>query len=330
MPGNVNTTSFDQATNYLFVRNLLARSKPYLMHDKFGGSTSFAKRNGMSIKMRRHESWNVANVPILEGVTPAEEAPTKTDITATLRQYGNWVGLTDVAVNTSLEDVAAEQSDCAGENMGETMDIVFRDLLMGGTSVYYGNNVAGRVNVITHVEEADLQRIHRLLFANKAMYFATMTKGSTNVATSPIAPSFFALCHGNHLVDLEGLTGWKGVEKYSGQTQVYDSEFGSYGNFRFVGSQNAKVYPDAGGAAGLLISTTGVAADIYPILIFGKNAYDKVPLDTLNSRLIIKGFESGGTDDPLEQEMTVAWKAMTTLIITQDLNMYRYEVGCTA
>lgn len=327
---NVNTTTFDPGNLYLYVRNMLARSRPYLLHDKFGETTSFTKRNGLQIKFRRHNSWAIANTPITEPITPPEAVPTKTDITATLRQYGNWVSETDVSVETNLEDLISEQSDCAGENQGETMDVVYRDLLMGGTSVYYGNNVANRAAVITHIEEADLDRIHRILFANKAKYFAAMTKGSTNVATTPISPSYFGLCHGDHLVDLQGLTGWKAVEKYAGQTQVYESEFGCYGPFRFVGSQQAKVYPNAGGAMGLLKSTAGVLADIYPILIFGKNAYNLCPLDALNSSLIVKGFGSAGTEDPLNQIMTIGWKSMTTLCITQDLNMMRYEIGCLA
>ena len=59
------------------------------------------------------------------------------------------------------------------------------------------------------------------------------------------------------------------------------------------------IYPGAAGAAGDPIAST---------LVFGKNAYGVIALDSGNLHSIIKPKGSAGTSDPLEQISTIGWK----------------------
>jgi N4-gp56 family major capsid protein len=78
------------------------------------------------------------------------------------------------------------------------------------------------------------------------------------------------------------------------------------------------------------MSTTGEHADVYPILVLGKDCAGIVPLKgkTAITPTVINPMPS--KSDPLGQRGSVSWKTMQTAVILNDLNMYRIESACTA
>ena len=77
-------------------------------------------------------------------------------------------------------------------------------------------------------------------------------------------------------------------------------------------------------------STTGVNADVYPILYLGRDAYGIVSLkgDQAITPMVVNPKPAAG--DPLGQRGTVAWKTMTAITILNDSFMSRLEVAATA
>jgi N4-gp56 family major capsid protein len=325
---NIHTGSVLPAHSF-FKRKLLDTPTPYLIHSIPCDTEPLPSRNSSTMVMRRHADLANVTIPVVEGVAPAEAAIGYGDISVTVQEYINWVEMSDKASVTSLEALKAEYAKKLKKNMDQSLDTIWRDQLQGGTSVYFANNVANRLAVITRVEEVDLYNIDRLLFANMAEYFEPMATGSEKIGTTPLPPCYLCLCHGDVKRDLFALTGFKPAETYASQVRLYPSEFGSWGNFRFIGSQNCTVVANAGAAIGAsgLISTGGVTIDVYPMLIFGKGAAKIVPLDELSVDYIESGFED---DRPAHQTMTMAWKSTTAVIIVQQAFMVRYETGATA
>ena len=326
----VTTAVVAPGVSEFFVRTMLKVGRPYLVHSIPSTKIPFESRTGLIIKLRRHDDLADALTPFLEGVTPAEANPTYADITATLHQYGNWMKFSDIADLVSVENLRAIYAEKLGANMAKTADSINRDLQVGGTQVRYANNVVNRAAVVTSIATGDLQAIDRVLLGNNAEYFTSMTKGDAKFDTTPIRPAYFVIGHTDCKRNIEGLTGYDSVERYSSQTQVYDSEIGRWGNFRFILTSNAKIYPDLGGAPGALKSTTGAACDVYPLLIFAKDAYAEIALEEGNVSNITQEFGSAGTEDPLNQEMSIGWKFLKTGAIISDPNLYRYEIGVTA
>jgi N4-gp56 family major capsid protein len=326
------TTQIDPGKEFYFVERMLRTGRPFLLHDKFGRKLSFRSRNGMKIKLREYDDLAIADAPVAEGVTGASVQQTKTDFEATLQQYHNWVEITDVAEVVNVESVRTEVSMKLGINMNETIDAIYRDTLNGSSNAYRAAGVATRVLVNSIILLNDLKRIDRTMFANKARYITATTEGSQNANTTPIRPAYFVLTHGDMKYDIETLAGYDSVETYASQGKVYDSEIGRVGNFRFVLSQQAKVFPNEGAAvgAGTYISTGGANNDVYTSLIFGQDAYAYCPLDELTVQNIVKGFDSGGPENPVNNIMSIAWKAMTCLVVYHPLNMTRYESCATA
>lgn len=325
--GTTTTSTITSMHNYYALRKLLERNVPYTVHDLFGGKLPFKTREGMSLKARRYLRPVPVTTPAGEGVTPSSKSPTMDDVTLTLTQHIGWTEISDIVAATSQETVEAETVEWLSEDMHITRDYVIRDQLLAGTSVFYGNNVAGRSSIVTTIATTDLQTIERLMLRNSVRYFSVMTKGDTKIGTVPIGASFIAVGHTDLKKSIEALSGYIPVHQYAGQIEVYPSEVGAWGNFRFVLTPNGEIYEDAGGSVGTtgLISTTGSNIDVYPMLIIGKDAYDVVELNELSAKLIKHPFGHG--DDPAEQRETMAWKMVLGVLIKNQQNMYRYEIG---
>jgi N4-gp56 family major capsid protein len=327
MADTTTTTNIPAMQDAMAVRALIKRNVPYAVFDLFGGTFPFSRREGMTIRRRKYLTPVAVNVASSEGITPPASKPTPEDYEATIKQYIGWSEISDVVAESSIEAVEAEIVEWLNEKMWTTRELVYRDLLLGGTSVYYGNGAVSRVTTTSKVLFADLQNIERQMFTNKASYFSAMTKGAAAYGTAPIGAAYIIVAHVDTKKDFESMTNWKPVELYASQIQTYPSEVGSVGNFRVIMTQLAEVYADAGsvtGAGTTYNGTTGVGCDIYPLLIFGKNAYDVIPFDALSTKLIKHPFGHG--DDPAEQRETMAYKFATSLMITDQLSMYRLEV----
>jgi len=314
-------------------RNTLERAQPMLIHDKFGQKRPIPKGQGLAIKFRRYEAFTVATTPLTEGTTPAGQDMTKTDVTLTLAQYGDFTKLTDMVIETNLDPMVTEATDVLGEQMGLTLDTIYRNVLITGTSLRRANAVAARNLIITKIEENDLEAVERALRSNNAKRFTNLIKASTSVGTYGIRPAYWAIVHTDTIKDLEALTGYKSVAEYANQTGVMESEEGSFRGIRFVSTTNAKIWADLGGTAvtnGLKYTTANTACDVYGTLVFGMDAYGVCPLTSLTSKSIVKAVGSAGADDPLNQYGTVGWKATTVCGILNNSFMYRIEHGVTA
>ena len=153
-----------------------------------------------------------------------------------------------------------------------------------------------------------------------------MTTGSGNQGTSPQLPAFIGICHPDVAVDIAGLSGFNSVETYAGQVLTYLGEFGSLGiaglSVRFCLTEDASVDANAGAAVGSTgcRSTGGSNIDLYSVPIYGQDAIGTVGFgqrypdgsfeagDAMNTvDIIVKGLGSGGTSDPYDEIMTVAW-----------------------
>jgi N4-gp56 family major capsid protein len=70
---------------------------------------------------------------------------------------------------------------------------------------------------------------------------------------------------------------------------------------------------------------TAALADVYPILIFAKDAYGLVPLKGKASITPMIVNAKPSDSDPLAQRNHASWKAMQTTIILNDAWMTRIE-----
>jgi len=322
-------TQIPPAVRAFYDRVLLERATPYLAHNLFGQKRPVPQKKGDQPRFRKYSALTTATAPLVEGVTPTAQQLSKTDVDGQLVQYGTYVEITDYVQFTNQDPTLTEAAEVLGENAGETLDIIYRDVLNGGTSVQYAGSVAARGNIVTKIAAADLDIAIRALKAANAKYWMeNPIPGNTAVGTTPIAGSYFAITDSYVERDLNAITGYVPVHKYPNPSIALPGEVGSYRNIRFVESSNSKVRADLGGTAvtNILKYTTGTSnCDIHTILIFGKNAYGVTDLQGRGLEIINKPLGSG--DDPLNQRSTSGWKACTDCLILNESLMYRIECG---
>jgi N4-gp56 family major capsid protein len=314
-------------------RTLLKRATPNLVHDQFGQKRPIKKNSGNQIIFRRYESLAANITALTEGTPPTGKDMSKTDVTYTLAQYGDFTKFTDMVSMTNQDPIITEATELLGEQMGNSLDQVYRNVLVAGTSVRYGSGVAGRINVITKLLQADLDKAIRTLRSNNASFINDAIKASTSIGTVGIRKTYWAIVHTDTEQDLEAITGYRSITEYAAQTNIKEGEIGSYKYIRFVSTTNARIFPDTGGTAvtnGLKYTTASTSCDIYATLIFGKDAYGICPLDGGTSKVIVKNLGDAGAADPLNQYGTVGWKATTVCGILNNAFMIRIEHGVTA
>lgn len=308
-------------------KELLTRGLPLLTLEKFLQAKTIPRNETKSIIFRRYNSLPLATTALTEGVTPPSMKMTKTDVTATLEQYGNLIEITDVVADTHEDPVIQEGVQILGENAAQTIETVRWGILTAGTNKFYSNGTA-RSAVNTPINSGMLKKIVRGLKRQNAQMITTIVKSTPAYGTQAILPAYIAIGHTDLENDIRALSGFIDVKDY-GNTQPLEGEIGSVGYVRFILSNIFVPYPDAGGATSTMVSTSGSNADVYPLLILGKNAAGTVALKGANAITPTVINPTPSKSDPLGQRGSMGWKTYSTAIILNDAWMAVAEVAAT-
>jgi len=279
-------------------------------------------------KFRRYNALALATTPLVEGVTPAGKTVTVTDVTATLDQYGDYTTFSDVIEDTHEDPYLQQISDVLGEQAAQTVETIRYNVLKAGTTVYYANGSA-RSDVNTPLTLALQRKVTRGFKRQNARYFTNTVKSTPDYRTEPVEAAFVGLIHPDIENDLRSISGFINVKQY-GSTTPWENEVGALEDVRYLRSTIFSAFADAGGTAGAMISTTGSAADVYPVLYFSRDSYAIVPLKGKDSLSVMVVNPKPTHGDPLGQRGSAGWKTMQTCVILQDAWMARGEVAATA
>jgi N4-gp56 family major capsid protein len=311
-------------------KHLQRRAAPMLCLETFGQAQPLKEKESKSIIFRRYEALAPAKTPLTEGVTPAGQKLTKTDVTATLQQYGDYVEITDVIQDTHEDPVLQEMMALCGEQAALTLEMVRYGVVKAGTNRILANGAAR--NEVNTAYSLTLQRkATNLLKRQNAQRITQVVEATDKFNTMPIAASFIGLAHVDMETSIRGFAGFTPTEQYSSSMKALPGEIGKVEDVRYILSTVFEPWVDAGGAKGAMISTTGTSADVYPVLIVSRDAYGVVPFKGKNSvtpMVLNPNSPRGG--DPLGQRGTVGWKTMHTAVILNDFWMVRVECAVPA
>lgn len=305
MADNLTTaTQVDPAVATYYDRVLLEAAYPQLVHLKFAQNASLDTKSGNTYKWRRYDNLSDATTPLnSDGSDPPGVALSKTDLTATVSWYGNFVKITDEVDLTVEDPVLTVAADKLGKNEGKTFDTLMRDILMACAS---STNASGGSNgeTPTEVTRSDIDGVVETMLGNDAKFITTMIKGGTGYGTAPVRPAFWGIINSAVVMDLENCVGFKSTSEYASQGDIDEAEWGSIGNTRWLHSTNAYVYD--------------TATDQYWLPIIGQDAYGDVTL--MGSQNIVKGFDQSGS--VLNRYATSGWKKVWAARILNDNYMH--------
>jgi N4-gp56 family major capsid protein len=339
---------------YSVVR-MLKRAMPYLQLEKFGQTYPLPTNSTQTAKFRRYFLTGsggaagpdgggvngaggaffvpLATTPLVEGVTPAGSLLANQDYTVQLAQYGDYITITDVIEDTHTDMILQQATDVLGEQAAQTVETLRFNVLKAGTNVFYAGRVASRSLITTPVALADQRAVSTALNRQNAKKISQVVGSTPDYGTKSVEASYMAVCHPDLETDLRSMVGFKVVAEYGPHTSPFEGEIGSCEQIRYLTSTIMAPFPDSGGdatARGLRYTTASSACDVYPILIFGRDAFGIVPLKGKSSMTPMVVNPKPAPGDPLAQRGTVGWKLWTSTVILQDAYMARLEVGATA
>lgn len=284
------TAELKPAVREYYDRLLLTTFYPNLAHTRFAQRRVLPQKNGDTIVFRRYEVLDAAPVPLKDGVTPPGVVPSTTDIKARVSWYGNFIEYTDQVQATVEDRILNEFSRLLAENMGQSIDIVTRDVLVATASSVQATG-GGNGNTPTEITQSDVDGVTSTFLGNNAKFITEIVPAANLFNTSPTRQAFWGIFHPDNIPAIEACSGFVPVAQYTSQTAVAPDEWGATKNVRWVQTSLASVGTQA--------------TPIYDNLIFAREGYGTIYLGKETGEFYVNPLGSAGAADPLHQRGSV-------------------------
>lgn len=308
------TGSLSAEMKTFYEKRLLDQAEPLLVHNQFGDKYPIPANNGKKIEFRKYSALPKALTALTEGVTPAGNSLTVTTVEGTVKQYGDWIQLSDMLQMTAIDNNVVQATKLLSSQAGRTLDTVTREVLAGGTNVIYAPKV---------VDGAETEVLSRSTLTPECVLtpFVVMRAAATLEAmnTPKIDGSYVLIIHPYCRETLQESPGWVDVVKYKEGNNTFSGEIGKIGDVRVVTTSEAKVIND---------STCPVVEEstyysVFTSLMLGANAYGVTELENGGLQHIVKQLGYG--EDPLNQRSSCGWKATSVAVRLCEEYMVRIE-----
>lgn len=308
------TGSLSAEMKTFYEKRLLDQAEPLLVHNQFGDKYPIPANNGKKIEFRKYSALPKALTALTEGVTPAGNSLTVTTVEGTVKQYGDWIQLSDMLQMTAIDNNVVQATKLLSSQAGRTLDTVTREVLAGGTNVMYAPKV---------VDGAETEVLSRSTLTPECVLtpFVVMRAAATLEAmnTPKINGSYVLITHPYCRETLQESPGWVDVVKYKEGNNTFSGEIGKIGDVRVVTTSEAKVINDS--SCPVVESSTYYS--VFTSLLLGANAYGVTELENGGLQHIVKQLGYG--EDPLNQRSSCGWKATSVAVRLCEEYMVRIE-----
>lgn len=176
----------DAAQQKFFVLTLTKRAVPYLVLFEDAQMTTIPKNSGGFgsigvVSFRKVLSlWDPATdgttqpTALTEGVAPTAKDLSMTEVTTSLQQYGDWIKVSDLSEDASVDGILVHAAEALGEYEGQKLHRVMLYALDGTTNIWYGDgSVMSEVTVTAamKLDGAIIRKIVRTMKRNNAARF---------------------------------------------------------------------------------------------------------------------------------------------------------------
>lgn len=235
-PNTTGDSSLSPEMKTYYEDTLIDLAGPKLVHAQFGQKKPIPKNGGKIIEFRKYSPLPKLLTPIEEGVTPKGQSLEVTKLEATVKQYGGYVTVTDVLQLTAIDNNIVEATELIGDQSGETLDTIVRDVMNGGTNVQYGDDptVTARHLLVGGQDEGNnYLNVRAIKLAANSLKRQNAKK---------IDNGYVAIIHPDTHLDLTDDPHWENVKTYCDPEDMYEGEIGRIHGVRFVETTEAKVF----------------------------------------------------------------------------------------
>jgi N4-gp56 family major capsid protein len=280
-----NTTGLSNLVSQYYDKKLLMNFYPNLVLYSLAQKRPIPKGSGSTINFHKIAKLSEVTTPLVEGVAPAEDSLTATRPTATIKQYGNYILISDLLELTAIDPILDDAMKELGKQAALSMDSLCRiELDADCDNLYAGDNAA-----LTGVGTDDPLTAREIL------------RGRVSMQINDVMDEAVLVAHPICMFDLKADTaagGWMEVSKYlKKESQIMKGEEGKLFNVRIVSSSNINSTSDG----------TESSADVYSNLLCTKGCFGAVELDSKGVKTMIVPRKAS-IADPLAQVNSVGWK----------------------
>ena len=305
------TTNFSSTVTADVKRRVLENLRAKHAHVMPGAFIPAAYQRGTnSFVYVTYPDLSAATTALTEGTPPTDNALSISTESFSATQVGNTIAISDIAALQSPHNLASIAAERLAENAAKTQDILVREILAAGASVFYSGTATSRSTV-----------------AGTAILTGALVKRMVEELQAANVPTFGngryrSVVHPRQAGDLQRDTStagyvdiFKANEQASNLTELRTA---AYAGADFIITSDAKVFATAGASS----------ANVYAALFFGPEAYAVNDLQSLNAYLVPAG---GDHSDPIAQKAIVGWKmAFGAKILTgPGAKIMRLETGST-
>lgn len=297
------TTNGADTLQVYVVRKTLEYAKPKLVYSQFGAPDLSLARKGKTASWLRFSKLAIPSSALAESPTWSPETVTDVTVTATLELWGNGVELTEFLDQTSFLDLPNEFKELVGQNAGETINQLVRDVLVAGTSVTYANGKTTRTGLVS----TDQVTLNDFLSVAQSLEAADAPKiGDTYVAIiSPYVKT-----------QLMKDVAFREATRYLGEkNMLFTGELTTIDGIKFIVTSTAPTVTNSG--------SNNSVATIDQSIVLGKNAYGIARLLPGDFKVIVT--PPGGHGDEYEVKYSIAWKAYLKAVILNQNFLRRLE-----
>lgn len=301
---------------------LLENARPELVHAQFAGKQALPRNHGKTVEWRKWNTLKDAD-ELTEGVIPTGQKMGQTSMTASIKQIGTYVSVSDQLELHALDNVILGATEELGASAGTSIDKRVRDTIVAGSNVQYCDKVssAGAHTAVTGRSGLDKTAILTPDEVNKAV--TTLKK----LKARKINGKYVAIIHPSVAYDLRSSKEWIEAHKYAAVTELFNGEIGELHGVRFIETTEAKVFNGEGcpvkTAADESKGTPAEYYSVYATLFLGKDAYGMIDPEGGNMEMIIK--DKGQVGGPLNQFSTLGYKFSSAAKILYQDRMVRVE-----
>lgn len=296
------TTGLTQVMQTFYDKLFLDRAEAELVHD-FGAQVKAHKPNmGKVVRFTRFTPLALATTALTEATNPSAVDMTATNVDATLTEYGAYTIVSSLFELTSIDDNLAEHVEVHGQNAGETLDAIVRNVLSAGaTAQIVSGKALTAVAATDTLTGLEIRKAVRTLKNNKAKRFE-------NGYYRGIIQPFTAM-------DLMGNSEWLAAFQYTNPENMIKGVVGRIAGVEFVESNQG--------------STEASTVTIYHNFVFGKNAYGIVKLASFTDPKVYVA-QGVTTSNPLGLQTTVGWRMPFTAVVLNASWLINIKCGATA
>lgn len=252
---------------------------------------------------------NVTN--LTEGTAPTARALSIGTVTVSAAQYGDLVGITDLAKVKSPVEIVPIAIERVSRQAAESLDQVNRDVIAAGGTTKFGGD--GDHTTRATLDSSDTARAGNLRALKSQMF-----KGKVR----PRADGFYLLwVHENVAYDLKSETAsnagaWTDVYRYNDAEQIIKGEVGKLSGFRVISVVNAPTFSSS--------------VVVYKSIALGdKKAWGCGDLQTLQTAHVAAKMGADHSD-PLGQLEYVGWKVSYGCAVLNNGYYFTLETFATA